>query len=144
MTRILAMTRRFFMVGTIAMILLVMALQDPIAAFVSSIKSHSQVSDFVTIFIFLCPLLFIVFTLFSVSYIRSNGDFSAIHESQPWIVSLFRCLLHDIASPFKTPFLLIWCAIKRDEDSRNEYLKRLLCGIITIVLFVIAIGLSYR
>ena len=94
MTRFLAIIRRIFGWGTVSLIL-------GFLIFGIKLSFASSAQTFFTLFFVFSPILFIVFTIISVAYIRKNGQFAAIHQEQAPTTSFFRCLGHDLWAPFK-------------------------------------------
>lgn len=94
MTRFLAIIRRIFGWGTIFLIL-------GFLIFGIKLSFASSAQTFFTLFFVLSPILFIVFTIISVAYVRKYGQFAASHQDQAPATSFFRCLGHDLWAPFK-------------------------------------------
>ncbi len=94
MTRFLAIIRRIFGWGTVFLIIGISALN-------MSLSFSSGLQLFFSLFFALSPILFFVFTLISVAYIRKNGQFAEFHQEQSSGTSFFRCLGHDLLAPFK-------------------------------------------
>lgn len=101
MTRFLAIVRRIFWGGTISLLLCIFLFNTGFKTMLNLAIEHNSLQGIFSIFFLLSPILFLLFTIISVAYIRKNGQFAAVHQSQSPVTSFFRCWGHDIIAPFK-------------------------------------------
>ncbi len=101
MTRFLAITRRLFLGCTVSLLIALFVLKVGFNFMLDCALAHSGFIGFFSIIFLLSPIAYLVVTVISVAYIRSNGQFAAFHGTQAPIVSFFICLGHDLISPFK-------------------------------------------
>ena len=101
MTRFLAVVRRLFLAGTISLLLSLFLFGVKFSDMMAWATAHNSAQGFFSIFFLVSPILFLVLTIISVIYIRHHGQFAAFHQTQSPVTSFFRCLGHDLVSPFK-------------------------------------------
>lgn len=101
MTFFLAQIRRFFLTGIVALIALLLWGGKSIGGIVDIGFAANGIVSYFYLLVIASPIMFLISTILSVVYIRKKGQFAAIHQTQSPIVSFFRCLGHDLISPFK-------------------------------------------
>lgn len=142
MTRFLAVTRRLFLGGTVALLLAIFLFNVGLSSLIQYALNPDSIKSAFSIFFLLSPILFILFTLISVTYIRKNGQFAAVHQEQAWIVTFFRCLGSDLISPFKNIGRFFMALFNRDAEGRGILIGRffellLLIGICAVGIFIL-------
>lgn len=133
MTRFLAIIRRIFGWGTVSLIL---------GLFLFGIKFSFASSEkmFFTLFFILSPILFIVFTIISVAYIRKYGQFAEVHQEQASATSFFRCLGHDLWAPFKNIGGLFAGIFNKNAQGRGLLILRFFEMV--AIQFICLVGIS--
>lgn len=140
MTRFLAIIRRFFWGGTVSLILCLALFGVNFNNMLQLAMSHNSIQGYFSIYFLLSPILFLLFTIISVIYIRHHGQFAAVHQSQSPITSFFRCWGHDIVSPFKNIKGFFMALFSKNVMGKGILIGRFI-ELVVLVLFCIA-GIS--
>ena len=127
MTRFLAIIRRIFGWGTVFLFL-------GIFIFGMNIASKGSLQGFFAAFFALSPILYFIFTIISVAYIRKHGQFAGIHQEQSPITSFFRCLGHDLAAPFKNIGGFFSALFNKNAVGRKTLIGRFIEMVVMIVI----------
>lgn len=127
MTRFLAIVRRIFGWGTVFLFLGIFLVGINIA-------SKGRLQGFFAAFFALSPILYFVFTIISVAYIRKHGQFAEIHQEQSPITSFFRCLGHDLVAPFKNIGGFFSAIFNKNATGRGILIARFIEMIVMIVI----------
>ena len=132
MTRFLAIVRRIFGWGTVFLFL---------GIFIFGIKNASKGSlqSLYATFFTLSPVLYLLSTILSVAYIRKHGQFAGIHQEQSPVTSFFRCLGHDLVSPFVNIGGFFKALINKNVAGRNILIWRFVEMIIMIIIYAFGI-----
>lgn len=107
MTSFLARIRRAFLAGTISLVILLVrnCKYSEMLNFGMQLIKRSfvdlSIKDCYSLFFSLSPIIYILLAIISCIYIRSNGQFAAFNKQQHFVVTLLRCIGHDLASPLK-------------------------------------------
>ena len=145
MTRFLAIMRRFFLAGFVALLICVIFLHRGISSLWSLIQSANLFAGIFSGFILFSPLVYILFLVLSCIYIRKHGQFAAVHSSQPFIVTVGKAFCSDLASPFKNIATTFSLFVKKQPDylsddairkSKSVRIRRL---VIMLVLFIFCV-----
>lgn len=140
MTRFLAVVRRLFWAGTISLILALTLFGIKFEDMWQFALAHNTAKGWFSIFFLLSPVLFLVFTIVSVIYIRHHGQFAAVHQSQSPITSFFRCWGHDIVSPFKNIGHFFKAIFSKNVMGRGIFVGRFIELIIIVLICMAGVG----
>ena len=140
MTRVLAVLRRLFLGGTVSLLLCLFILGIDANAMFALAKQHNNLAGMFSIFFLAAPIAYVVFTLVSVVYIRKNGQFATVHQSQPWITTLFRCIGSDLASPFKCTLNFFGALFSKKAVGREILVARFLGMLFLIFACLVGMG----
>ena len=133
MTRVLAVIRRLFLGGVVALLCAGLLPSIGFTTVLNNALNHSTFSEWYCVFLILSPLFYILFTIISVFYIRSHGQFAMVHKKKSFITLFFKALGSDCASPFKNIknfFLALF--------SKNVYGRGRIIGRFFELLFIVA------
>ncbi len=140
MTRFLAVIRRLFLAGTISLLLTIFLLGVKFSDMMSLAMAHNSAQGFFSIFFLLSPVLFLLFTIISVIYIRHHGQFAAVHQSQSPVTSFFRCLGSDLMSPFKNIGGFFGALFNKNAMGRGILIFRFVELVIIVLLCLAGMG----
>ncbi len=99
--------------------------------------AHNTVQGNFSIFFLLSSVLFLVFTLISVAYIRKHDQFAAVHQEQSPVTSFLRCWGHDIIAPFKNIGNFFGALFHKDAMGRGILIGRFIEMLILIAVCVV-------
>lgn len=139
MTRFLAIIRRIFWGGTISLILCAL-LEIDFSKMLTIALKHNTVQGYISMYFLLSPVLFLLFTIFSVIYIRQHGQLAAVHQSQSPITSFFRCFGHDLAAPFKNIGYFFMALFSKNVIGRGILILRFIEMVVLTLLCLAGIG----
>ena len=139
MTRFLAIIRRFFLGGIVSLVLCLCLFGIKFTKMVELTKAHNSIAGYSSLFFLLSPIFFLLFTIISVIYIRMNGQFAAFHQTQSPMVSFFRCLGHDLRSPFKNIFQFFCALFNKNAIGRGILIIRFFELLVLVLLCFIGI-----
>lgn len=142
MTFLLAQIRRFFLAGIIALSVVVLWVGKSLGSIIDIGLAFNGIESYFYALVVLSPIAFLLFTIISVVYIRNKGQFAAVHKSQSPFVSFFRCLGHDLISPFKNVAQFFAVIFKRtpalDPEEIIEQANKKIIG--RFIWMVICVG----
>ena len=102
--------------------------------------AHNSIQGYFSIYFLLSPLLFLIFTIISVIYIRHHGQFAAVHQSQSPVTSFFRCWGHDIVSPFKNIKDFFMALFSKTVMGKGILIGRFIELVVLVLLCIVGIG----
>lgn len=140
MLRTLAVLRRAFLGGVVSLILCLLLLNIKGEYMLNIAVAHNSIPGVFSIYFLVSPIIYLLLTLISVAYIRKNGQFAAIHQSQSPITTFFKCVGSDLASPFKNLKNFFVSLFSKNVSGREIIIRRFIGMIILIVVCVIGIG----
>ena len=136
MRRFLAIIRRFFLGCTVSLLIALFALKVDFNYMLDCAIAHSGFIGFFSIVFLLSPIAYLFVTVISVAYIRSNGQFAAFHSTQAPVVSFFRCLGHDLISPFKCLIGFLGALFSKKALGRGTLIARF-AEMLLLILFCV-------
>lgn len=139
MTRFLAVIRRLFLGGTVSLLLCLFLFKIDFSRMIELAKAHNSTPGYFSIFFLASPVLFLLFTILSVVYIRHHGQFAAFHQEQSPVTSFFRCLGHDIISPFKNIYNFLGAVFNKNAMGRGILVFRFIELVVLIVICVVGV-----
>ena len=139
MTRALAIIRRVLLACTITLLVCVCLCKVSFSLMYRTAVAHDNVTGVFCIIFLLSPILYVISTLASVIYIRAEGQFSEVHQEQPFLFTVIRCFVHDLISPFKNILNFISALFNKEAIGREVLIIRFF-ELVAIVIFCI-IGL---
>lgn len=140
MTRFLAVVRRLFLAGTISLLLAIFLFGVKFSDMIAWAKAVSDMKSYFSIFFLASPILFLLFTIISVIYIRHHGQFAAVHQAQSPVTSFFRCLGHDLVSPFKNIKGFFGALFNKNAMGRGILIFRFFELVIIVLLCLAGLG----
>ena len=139
MTRFLAVIRRLFLAITFSLILSLVLFRVKFSDMLSWAIAHDSVRGFFSIVFLISPILFLVLSIVSVIYIRHHGQFAYVHQTQSPVTSFFRCLGHDLVSPFKNIKNFFAALFNKNAMGRSIFILRFIELVVIILLCVAGI-----
>ena len=140
MTRFLAVVRRLFLAGTISLLLTLFLFGVKFQDMLSWAMAHNNAQGYFSIFFLASPILFILFTIISVIYIRHHGQFAAVHQQQSPVTSFFRCLGHDLVSPFKNIGGFFGALFNKNAMGRGILIFRFFELVVIVIICLVGVG----
>ena len=137
MTRFLAVVRRLFLAITISLILSLVLFKVKFSDMLSWAIAHDTVRGFISILFLISPILFLILSIVSVIYIRHHGQFASVHQTKSPVTSFFRCLGHDLVSPFKNIKDFFVALFNKNAMGRSIFILRFI-ELVVIILLCIA------
>ncbi len=133
MKRFLAILRRLFLGGTISLLVVMIAFGKKFPELFDLAKAHEGVPGYFSIFILGSPILFLLFTVFSVIYIRHSGQFAAYQQQKAWMATFFQCLGSDLSSPFKNIRNFFCALFSKNAMGRGVLIVRFIELVVLVV-----------
>ena len=134
MTRFLAVLRRLFLAGTISLMLSLFLFGVKFQDMLTFVKVHNSAQGVFSIFFLASPIMFLLFTIISVIYIRHNGQFATVHQQQSPVTSFFKCFGHDLVSPFKNIVGFFSALFKKNVVGRGILILRFFELVVIVAL----------
>ena len=128
MKRFLAIVRRIFGWGTIFFLLGLFLCGIKLSADTGSIKG------FYSGFFVFSPILYLLFAIISVAYVRKKGQFAAVFQEHSPVENFFKCLGTDLAAPFKNIGGFFGALFNKNAMGRGLLIGRFI-EMIGIILF---------
>ena len=141
MMRFLAIVRRIFWGGTISLLLCLFLLNMSFSGILEVAHNYESANGIFAIYFLASPVLYLIFVLISVVYIRRNGQFAAFHRTQSPVTTFFRCWGSDIAAPFKNIGKFFMALFSKNVMGRGILIGRFIEMIILILVCLAGIGL---
>jgi hypothetical protein len=139
-TRILAVIRRIFLAGIVSLIVSIFIIGRDIESVIQTALALNSIQSFFCLFFSASLVLYFLFVVFSVIFIRHHGQFAVAHKEQAWFVSFFRCIGSDLVSPFKNiGHFFTTRGNRTDVDSKNIFTRRFVFMLVLLLIFVIGI-----
>ncbi len=138
MKRFLAIIRRIFLGGVVSLLCCIFLLGIERNSLVGKAMSPNNFAGVFSLFFVLSPLLYLLFVIISVAYIRKYGQFAVSHQAQSPIVSFFRCIGHDLVSPFVNLKNFFYALFKKNEVIGCGVIIRRFIGMVVLALLFIA------
>ena len=138
MLRFLAITRRFFLGGIISLIVSLFLGVDILEVLLNFIPINNFVSLFKVYLIF-SPVLYILFVLISVVYIRHFGQFYEIHREKTYFQNIAQCFGSDLCSPFKNIFGFFGALFNKNAMGKGILIFRFIELLLLITFCVIGV-----
>lgn len=140
MTRVLAVIRRLFLGGTISLLLSLFLFGISWKTMYELAISHNSFAGYFSIFFIVAPVVYLIFVLISVAYIRKHGQFAAVHQSQSKATSFFRCIGSDLASPFKNIKNFVVSLFSKEVTGKSVIIGRFFEMVLLILACMAGIG----
>lgn len=140
MTRFLAIIRRLFLGGIVSLIVC-LSIGIGLKKMFDLCINFFGIRSVYSIFFMSSPILFLLFTFLSATYVRKYGQFAEIHGEQPYITTVFRCLGHDLISPFKNIIQFIGALFNKDAIGRGLLILRFVELVVLVAMCAIGVFL---
>ena len=140
MTRFLAIVRRAFLYGTISLLLCLLVVGVKLQTMWDvDIALNSSASAF-SIFFALSPVLYLLLTIITVSYVRNHGQFAEVHRARSRFATFFKCVWSDFSAPLKNLVNFFKAIFSKHVIGRARLIIRFVEMVIIILLCIYGIS----
>ena len=139
MTQFLAIIRRIFWLGIISLLVCLFLLGISFQKMLDLALVHDSVQGFWAIYFLISPILFFLFTVISVAYIRKYGQFASTHQEHSPVLTFFQCFCHDIFFPFKNTWQFLGALFNKDTMGRGIIIGRFIGTVVLIIVCAVGI-----
>ncbi len=142
MKRFLTIIRRIFLGAIVSLLLCLFLLEIGGNRMIDLAMPPKSFIGVFCLLLIISPIAYILLTIISAAYIRKHGQFAEFHQTQSPVTSFFRCIGHDLASPFVNIKNMFFAIFKKDETFGRGVIIRRFIGMLVLILFFLAgIGL---